>query len=105
MNVARQNGPPPVRRARACLGALILACAWPLPVGAQPERFNDVKAWRGSLVASAHGIYQQKTSQPNGDRAEINVTYDGVIWMDFLLDQFEDDMPPTWRGRVLNSNF
>jgi hypothetical protein len=66
-----------------------------------PVRFNAVKAWRGSFIASAHQYTNDDIIEPNGrSRGKRTIYYDSSIVVDFLLDEFEDD-PAVWRGKLI----
>ena len=69
-----------------------------------PARFNEVKSWRGSFVASAHSnYYDSGTGYEARNPWEVKINYGGVIWADFLLDEFDDE-PAVWSGRVTSAN-
>lgn len=84
--------------------AVLLLMFSTLSAVAQPERFNDVKSWRGTFIAWAHqdtaDAIVAKDGQSRGTRT---IYYDSSIVVDFLLDEFEDE-PAVWRGRLLNPN-
>jgi len=66
-----------------------------------PPRFNEVTAWRGSFIASAHRYTTDDIVGTNGrSRGTRTIFYDSYIMVDFLLDEFEDD-PAVWRGRLI----
>ncbi len=68
-----------------------------------PVRFNDVKAWRGSFIASAHQDTTDDIVETNGrSRGKRTIYYDSSIMVDFLLDEFEGERA-VWRGRLSNS--
>src|SRR5687768_2546837 len=77
----------------AIIGLLLICFAH--VASAQPVRFNDVKAWRGTFIAKAH----QYTSDDLMGRGSLVIYYDSYFTADFLLDEFEDE-PAVWRGRI-----
>ena len=68
---------------------------------AQPTRFNDVKAWRGTFTAKAHRYTSDDISAGGQSLGSLVVYYDSYFTAEFLLDEFEDG-PPVWQGRIIN---
>lgn len=62
----------------------------------EPPRLLDVKAWRGSIVASVNGLENDDTY----------ASHNAVLVCEVLVDQFDDSEPGVteWRGKVLSSN-
>ncbi len=80
--------------------AFIVASVWPGALVAQPTRFKDVKAWRGTFVATAHtndSIFPPPV-------AGLKFSYEASLSVSFVLDEFEDE-PEVWSGRITSSNF
>ncbi len=75
-----------------------------------PARFHDVKAWRGSLVASARAspesltLHENLWRQGGGKKAYWNFDYGAFVSVEFVLDDYESD-PSVWRGRVTGSTY
>jgi hypothetical protein len=83
---------------------MLFVLAVPAPGGAQPARLHEVKAWRGSFVASARATETLASAGYEGRNASsTTIAYNGVISVDFVLDEFEDE-PAVWTGRVVSSN-
>lgn len=69
-----------------------------------PARFHDVKAWRGSLVASAKTLDERSGKGWESNNPWKNsATFQAVFSVDFVLDEYEDE-PSVWSGRVVSSN-
>lgn len=90
------------RLARWC-AVCLCASAWGGAGGLAQEnpeaRFHDVKAWRGTFLASVRSNETKLPFKLPG----ATFTYDAVLSVEFVLDEFEDE-PAVWRGRVVGSN-
>ncbi len=81
------------------LVAFIVMAASPGALVAQPTRFKDVKAWRGTFVATAHSNHSLFPPPMAG----LKFNYDASLTVSFILDEFEDE-PEVWSGRITSSN-
>jgi hypothetical protein len=88
----------PLLRICGWLGVFALLGAGPLLASESPARFNAVKSWRGSFIASAH---QDTFEEYPGHGGTVKIFYNCYFMADLLLDEFEDD-PAVWRGRLIN---
>ncbi len=69
-----------------------------------PPRFHDVKAWRGSLVASAKALDERGGAGWEAINPwKSGVSFQAVFSVDFILTEYEDE-PSVWTGRVVSSN-
>lgn len=69
-----------------------------------PPRFHEVKAWRGSFVASAKTLDERSgLGWESINPWKNTVSYQAVFTVDFILDEYEDE-PSVWTGRVVSSN-
>ena len=96
-----------VRRLGAAVVFAVLACGPSRLSASEPERFHDVKGWRGSVVATAKPtpaameMIQSKLGQAG---VKTTLDYSLTFIAEFLLDTYESE-PSVWKGKATSTSY